>query len=81
MEDNDKIYGKREDRLEDAYPCFAKVVIGKSTLAFLNRATAEAMEEGSDGMLVTSIESMKIVHLSKERLKELGVISQFPQTN
>jgi hypothetical protein len=77
MENNDNIYGsgKRGDGVaEDIYPCFAKVVVGKSTLALLNRATAEAMDQGPDGMIVTVIESMRIVNLSPERLKELGVI-------
>mmetsp|Transcript_8754 Transcript_8754/g.16527 ORF Transcript_8754/g.16527 Transcript_8754/m.16527 type:complete len:370 (-) Transcript_8754:50-1159(-) len=78
LENNDAVYGNGEhdDRVvEDAYPCFAKVVIGKSTLALLNRATAEAMKNGPDGMIVTVIESMKTVKLSKSRLKELGVLS------
>lgn len=77
LEDNDNVYGRGKEQngvLEDAYPCFAQVVIGKSTLAHLHQATVEALAQGPDGVIVTEIESMKIIKLSPQRLKDFGVI-------
>jgi len=61
-----------QNEIQSEDPCFAKAVIGMSTISSLKEGTFR-FEEGNAEMLIASVQSMKRVLISKERLALYGL--------
>ena len=75
LEDNSDMHGPGKQShstvMNDADPCFAKVIIGKHVLAGLKEITKGTTEESD--LIFTAIEKVQRISVSQKKLESLGL--------